>query len=99
MLRLTPVALAVIAGIVLLALAVLTAAWLDGPEFIEIDRAAVGTVFIRPADVSAILGPGEVVLDDGAGTRHNAHAQVVVGGVLRINVAGTAAQVHEQLTR
>lgn len=67
------------------------------PEWVELDRATIGTVFIRPSAVSAILGPGEILLDDGAGTRHNAHTQVVVGAVLRINVRGTAAQVHNIL--
>lgn len=63
------------------------------PEWVELDRAEQGTVLVRRADVSAILGPGEVVLDDAGGTRHNAHTQIVVG-ILRINVRGTAAQVR-----
>ena len=46
---------------------------------VELDRASVGTVLVRPAAVDAILGPGEVLLDDGAGTRHNASTQVVIG--------------------
>ena len=66
--------------------------WPPTPDFVELDRASVGTVLVRPAAVDAILGPGEVLLDDGAGTRHNAHTQVVIGA-LRINVRGTAAQV------
>ena len=67
-----------------------------GGEFVELDRAGVGTVLVRPGSVDAILGPGEVLLDDGAGTRHNASTQVVVGA-LRINVSGTAAQVCDAL--
>ena len=66
------------------------------PEWVELDRATAGTVFVRPTAVTAILGPGEVALDDGAGVRHNAHTQVVVG-ILRINVQGTAAQVRDAL--
>ena len=66
------------------------------PEWVELDRATVGTVFVRPESVTAILGPGEVALDDGAGTRHNVHTQVVVG-VLRINVRGTAEQARAAL--
>ena len=66
------------------------------PGFVELDRASVGTVLVRPAAVDAILGPGEVLLDDGAGTRHNASTQVVIGA-LRINVKGTAAQVCDAL--
>ena len=77
----------------------LTIGWLlwAPDDFVELDRATVGTVFIRPADVGAILGPGEVALDDEGGTRHNRHTQVVMDGLLRINVRGTAAQVREQL--
>ena len=66
------------------------------PEWVELDRATVGTVFVRPESVTAILGAGEVALDDGAGTRHNAHTQLVVG-VLRINVRGTAEQARAAL--
>ena len=66
------------------------------PEWVELDRATVGTVFVRPEYVTAILGAGEVALDDGAGTRHNAHTQLVVG-VLRINVRGTAEQARAAL--
>ena len=62
-------------------------------EWVELDRATVGTVYIRTADVSAILGPGELELDDSGGVRHNVNTQVVVGA-LRINVRGTADQVH-----
>ena len=65
-------------------------------KWVELDRATVGTVYIRTADVSAILGPGELELDDGAGTRHNANTQIVTGG-LRINVRGTASEVHRLL--
>ena len=74
--------------------AMLLPLWPD--DFVELDRASVGTVLVRPAAVDAILGPGEVLLDDGAGTRHNAHTQVVIGA-LRINVRGTAAQVCDAL--
>ena len=66
------------------------------PEWVELDRATKGTVLVRPEAVTAILGPGEVVLDDGAGTRHNANTQIVTGG-LRINVRGTASEVHRLL--
>ena len=66
------------------------------PEWVELDRATQGTVLVRPAAVDAILGPGEVVLDDSGGTRHNAHTQIVVG-ILRINIRGTAAQARAML--
>ena len=66
------------------------------PEWVELDRAGQGTVLVRTAAVDAILGPGEVVLDDAGGTRHNAHTQVVVGP-LRINIRGTAAQTRAML--
>ena len=66
------------------------------PEWVELDRATQGTVFVRPKAVDAILGPGEVALDDDRGVRHNTHTQVVVG-ILRINVRGTAAQVRAAL--
>lgn len=81
----------------LLAVALFVAAmalvlWPGDGGFVELDRASVGTVLVRPESVDAILGPGEVVLDDGGQVRHNAHTQVITGG-LRINVRGTAAQV------
>ena len=80
--------------VVAVSLVVLLWAWPMPAEWVELDRATVGTVYIRTADVSAILGPGELELDDDGGVRHNAHTQIVTGG-LRINVRGTAAQVHE----
>ena len=73
--------------------------WGQADEWVELDRATVGTVFIRPADVGAILGPGEVALNDEGGTRTNIHTQVTMDGLLRINVRGTAAQVRELLER
>ena len=70
-----------------------------GDCYVEFDRAERGTVLVRVSAVSAIIGPGEVVLDDDGGVRHNLFTQLVTNGELRINVGGTASQAHERLTQ
>lgn len=64
---------------------------------VEFQRAHSGTVCIAPRAVHAVLGPGLVELDDGGGTRTNTPTQIIIGGGVRINVAGTPNEAREAL--